>query len=104
MWMLQRVSAIPLALCVIVHLGMIVYAVRGGLSAAEILARTGGSVGFAVFYGVFVAAVAVHAPLGLRAILAEWAGLRGRGADLLVLAFAATLAVLGGRAVWAVVA
>ncbi|MBC7710250.1 MAG: succinate dehydrogenase, partial [Rhizobacter sp.] len=31
-----------LALCVLVHLVTILYAMRGGLSAAEILARTRG--------------------------------------------------------------
>ena len=34
---------------------------RGGLSAAEILERTRGSVGWAAFYALFVLAVAVHA-------------------------------------------
>ncbi len=36
--------------CVLVHLATIIYAVRGGLTAAEILERTRGSVGWAVFY------------------------------------------------------
>jgi fumarate reductase subunit C len=39
----------------------------------------------------------VHAPIGLRTVLAEWAGLRGRAVDIMLAAFAALLA-LGGMA------
>ena len=46
LWIAQRASAAVLALCVTVHLVTIVYAVRGGLTAAEIFARTRGSVGW----------------------------------------------------------
>src|SRR5688572_19262948 len=66
LWGAQRASAAVLAVCVLVHLVTVIYAVRNGLSAAEILGRTAGSAGWAVFYGVFVGAVAVHAPIGLR--------------------------------------
>ena len=38
LWIAQRASAAVLALCVVVHLATIIYAVRGGLTAAEILA------------------------------------------------------------------
>ena len=104
LWGAQRASAAILALCVIVHLATMIYAVRSGLTATEILQRTSGSVGWALFYGVFVLAVAVHAPIGLRTILAETFDWRGRGADLVVLALAAALALWGGRAVYAVFA
>ena len=40
LWAAQRLSAAVLALCVLVHLATLIYAVRGGLSAAEILGRT----------------------------------------------------------------
>ena len=40
LWGAQRVSALVLALCVVVHLVTIIFAVRNGLSAAEILGRT----------------------------------------------------------------
>ena len=43
LWYWQRVSAMVLGFCVIVHLATIIYAVRGGLTAAEILARTRGN-------------------------------------------------------------
>ena len=103
LWIAQRASAAVLALCVVVHLVVIVYAMRGGLSAAEILGRTRGSVAWGAFYGVFVLAAAVHAPIGLRAVLAEWLGWRGRSLAVFVHLFALLLAVLGLRAVWAVV-
>ncbi len=103
LWLVQRASAVVLALCVGVHLATIFYAVRHGLSAEAILGRVRGAPGWAVFYGVFVAAVAVHAPIGLRAVLAEWAGWRGRGADRILVLLAVALAAFGGRAVWAVI-
>ncbi len=84
LWIAQRASAVVLALCVVVHLIVIVYAMRGGLSAAEILGRTRGNVGWLVFYGVFVLAAAVHAPIGLRAIASEWLGWRGRSLSALL--------------------
>lgn len=104
LWLAQRATAALLAFCVTVHLVTIVFAVRGGLSAAEILARTRGSIACAAFYGLFVAAVSVHAAIGLRTICAEWLGWRGRGADAAMLALALALAALGVRAVVAVVA
>jgi fumarate reductase subunit C len=98
----QRLSAVVLALAVTVHLATILYAVRGGLTAAEILARTHGNVAFALFYGAFVVAVAVHAPIGLRNILREWTRWRGASLDMALALFAALLLLLGFRAVFAV--
>jgi fumarate reductase subunit C len=101
-WYLQRLSAMALALCVLVHLALIVFATRGGLSAAEILARTRGSIAFGTFYAVFVLGCALHVPPGLMNIAVEWwrwpaarALWFGRVAGLLIL-------VLGLRAVFAV--
>lgn len=104
LYMLQRLSALVMAPLVLVHLGVIIYAIRDGLSAAEILSRTQGSVGWALFYGLFVVAVSIHAAIGVRVIAAEWAGLRD-GA-LRGLAWGVFLAsiFLGLRAVWAVTA
>ena len=104
LWLAQRASAAVLALCVAVHLATMIAAVRGGLTAAEILGRTRGSAGWAVFYGVFVLGVAIHAPIGVRTIVAELRGGHGRGIDAAMLAFAAVLLALGFRAVWAVTA
>ena len=47
LWAAQRLTAVILAACVVVHLLTIIYAVRGGLSAAAILGRTRGSVPWA---------------------------------------------------------
>ena len=103
-WYWQRISAMVLALCVLVHLGVMVYAVRGGLSAAEILGRTQGNWGFAAFYAVFVVACAVHVPVGVANIAREWWGLGESVALWLSRAFGLLLLVMGLRAVYAVVA
>ena len=104
LFLAQRLSAALLAPMVLVHLGTILYAVRAGLSAEAILARTQGSLLWALFYGLFVLAAAVHAPIGLRAVLREWLGWRGRSLDLAMSVFGIALAILGLRAVYAMVA
>ena len=102
LFLLQRASAFVLAVAVAVHLATILYAVRGGLTASEILARTHGNVLFLAFYLVFVTAVAVHAPIGLRNVLREWTPWRGRSLDIALALFALLLLVLGFRAIFAV--
>lgn len=102
--LLQRASAAVLAVAVLVHLATMLIAVRGGLTAGEILGRTLGSLAWLGFYVLFVAAAAIHAPIGLRAILREWAGWRGRSCDLAMGLFAAALLALGLRAALAVYA
>jgi fumarate reductase subunit C len=97
LWVAQRASAMVLAICVLVHLATIIYAVRGGLSAAEILARTSGNTAWLSFYCLFIAAVAIHAPIGLRSIFAEWLGWRGRSLDLAAALFAAFIVGAGLR-------
>lgn len=98
----QRISAMVLAPLVLLHLGTVLYAVRGGLSADEILARTEGSLFWGAVYGLFVLAAAVHAPIGLRAVLREWCRWRGAGLDIAMALFGLLLFVLGLRAVAAV--
>jgi fumarate reductase subunit C len=100
LWVAQRMSAMVLAVCVAVHLATIIYAVRGGLSAAEMLSRTRGSAAWLAFYLLFVLAVSVHAPIGLRAILREMTAWRGGTLDIAVMVFGAFLAFFGARAVW----
>lgn len=102
LYLMQRLSAAVMAPLVIIHLITILYAVRGGLSAEEILERTSGASIWVVFYAVFVIAVAIHAPLGLRKILVEWAGLGRRTASRVALGLGAVLLVMGMRAVIAV--
>ena len=104
LWLAQRHSAMLLAACVVVHLAVIVYATRAGLTAADLLGRTRGSAPVAAFYAIFVLACAVHAPIGLRAVAREWLRWRGRSLDVACVAFALVLVVAGGRAVWAVTA
>ena len=91
-----------LALCVVVHLATIIYAVRGGLTAAEILGRTRGNVAWFAFYSLFVLAVTIHAPIGLRTVLGEWLRWRGASREVFLLLFAAALAWTGMHAVLAV--
>ena len=102
LWAAQRATAAILALCVVVHLVTIVYAVRGGLTAAQILGRTRGNGAWAIFYSVFVFAAAIHGSIGLRTIAAEWLGFRGRAAEAATLVIALALAITGMRAVVAV--
>ena len=103
LWVAQRATAVVLAVCVAVHLATIIYAVRGGLTAGEILARTRGSVAFGVFYSVFVIAASVHGAIGLRTIAAEWLGLRGDAAEFAMTVVGLVLTIAGLRAVAAVV-
>jgi fumarate reductase subunit C len=102
LFLAQRLSAGVLALAVAVHLVTIIHAVRGGLTAGEILARTHGNTGFLVFYAIFVVTVAIHAPIGLRAVMREWTRWRGRSLDVALAGFAALLLILGLRAALAV--
>ncbi len=102
LFLLQRLSALVLAPLVLVHLGIVIYAIRGGLSAQEILGRTQGASGWAAFYAIFVVAASIHAPIGLRNVLLEWTPLpRGAVGVACSLAGLALLA-LGLRAVWIV--
>jgi fumarate reductase subunit C len=102
LYIAQRATAFVLAFAVTIHLVTIIYAIRGGLTAGEILARTHGNRWFLGFYLVFVLAAAIHAPIGLRSILREWARWRDRSLDIAMLAFAGLLLVLGVRAALAV--
>ncbi len=103
LWYLQRISAAVLALCVIVHLAGILYAMQGGISSAEILARTRGNYVTAAFYLLFVIAAAVHAPIGLARIGEEWLGWRGRSLEMAMLLLCLILLVCGAAAVWGLV-
>lgn len=102
LFLAQRLSAAVLAFAVTAHLATIIYAARAGMTAADVLARTHGNVAFFILYVVFVAAVAVHAPIGLRNVLREWTPWRGRSLDVALAAFALILLALGLRATVAV--
>jgi fumarate reductase subunit C len=101
LFLAQRASATVLAFAVTIHLATIIYAVRGGLTAAEVLGRTRHNGWFLALYVVFVLAVAIHAPIGLRNIAREWTAWRGRSLDIVLAAFALLLLLLGLTAVLA---
>ena len=98
LWYAQRISAMVLGLCVAIHLFIMFYAIRGGLTAGEILGRTQGNWLFAIFYEVFVLACFVHAPIGLANILRENFP-RSSGLIILPWTLAALILVLGTAAV-----
>lgn len=102
LFLLQRLTAAVMAPLVLGHVALIVYATGQGLSAEAILGRTRGSIFWAAYYTLFVAAAAVHAPIGLRAVLREWSAWRGRSLDVAMAVLGAALLVLGLRAVVAV--
>ena len=103
LYMLQRLSALLLAPLVIGRLITMIYAVQNGLSAAEILGRTQGSIFWGLFYGLFVCAVSVHAAIGLRVVAFE-SGLIGRSQlNGFTWVVGLLLFLLGARAIVAVV-
>jgi len=102
LFLLQRLTAMIMVPFIFVHIGVIVYAVRGGLSAEEILGRTQGNWLWIAFYTLFVISASIHAPIGIRKVLKEWAGLRSQVVNLVALALGLLFLVLGLRAVIAV--
>ena len=98
----QRLSAMILAPLVLLHLGVMIYAVQDGLSAAEILGRTRGSILWGGIYGLFILAAAVHGAIGLRVVLREMTAWRGAGPNAVAALFCAAVLVLGIRAVGAI--
>lgn len=100
-WLAQRASAMVLAPLVLAHIVTVIYAMRSGLSAAEILARTEGSLFWAGFYGLFVLAAAIHGAIGLRTVIGEMTPWRGRSLDVASVLFGFLLVAMGLRAVGA---
>ena len=102
LYMAQRITALLMAPLVLGHLAVMIYAIQGGLTAAEILGRTQGSVLWFLFYGTFVTAVSIHGAIGLRVIAFEWGGLKGPALEVVMWIVGFGLFALGARAVWAV--
>ena len=102
LYMLQRLTALIMAPLVLGHIAVMIYAVRGGLSSAEILSRTQGNFWWMLFYGTFVAAVSIHGAIGLRVAISETFKLKN--APLMIFTWGVFLvfAALGFRAVYAV--
>lgn len=107
LYLLQRATALLMVPLIAVHLVLIFYASRKGLSATDILSRTRGSLAWGLYYAAFVMAAAIHGAIGIRAVLSEWAppslACNPRALDLAMWAFGIVLASLGLRAVAAVV-
>jgi fumarate reductase subunit C len=103
LYVLQRATAALMMPLIIVHLILIIYATNNGLNAAAILERTRGSIGWALYYGVFVLAASVHAAIGVRTVAAEWLSLAKPAQNRLMWGFGLLLLVLGLRAVAAVI-
>lgn len=103
LYILQRATAALMVPLILIHIALIFYATRNGLSAAEILGRTRGSIAWGLYYGVFVTAAAVHAAIGVRSVAIEWGRITRASADLLMWVSGLLLLILGLRAVAAVV-
>ena len=99
----QRATAAVMAPMLLVHLAVIFYATRHGLTAADILGRVRGSFGWGGFYALFVVAASVHAGIGIRNILSDWSPLADRAAGFAAAIFGVLLLGLGLRAVAALV-
>ena len=72
LYLWQRVTAAIMVPMIVVHLAVIFYAVNDRLTAAQILARTQGSIAWGLFYGAFVLLASIHASIGIRNVLSEW--------------------------------
>ena len=103
LYVLQRASAAVMAPLLLIHLGVIFYASRRGLSASDILARTRGSLFWGAFYANLVVAAATHAAIGVRVVASEWTRWHGGMLEALMWACGLLLAALGLTAVAAVV-
>jgi fumarate reductase subunit C len=98
----QRAAAAVMAPMILAHIAIIFYATRHGVAAADILARTSGSIGWGAFYVLFVLAASIHAAIGIRNVLTEWSSLGDRGAGIAASIIGLVLLGLGLRAVAAV--
>jgi fumarate reductase subunit C len=103
LYLWQRLTAALLVPLVVVHIAVIFYATRQGMTAADILSRTHGSIVWASYYAAFVAAASIHGAIGVRNVLTEWSPLNDRRAGWFAVAFGLMLVALGLRAVAAVV-
>lgn len=102
LYLAQRITAMIMAPLVVGHLAVMIYAAQGGLTAAEILSRTQGSLWWGLFYGLFVIAVSVHAAIGLRVVVHEYLKLDGAALTTFTIAAGLIFLGMGGRAVFAV--
>ncbi|TDJ30057.1 MAG: succinate dehydrogenase [Gammaproteobacteria bacterium] len=103
LYLLQRISAMIMAPLVMLHLGVIIIVIQGGLDSAEILSRTQGSFFWGSIYSLFVVMVSIHAAIGLRVVMFEWLKIRDLTLNLISWLIFVILISTGFRAVFAVV-
>jgi fumarate reductase subunit C len=99
----QRATAALMVPLVLVHIAVVLYVSRQGMTAADILSRTHGSTVWASYYGLFVAAASIHASIGVRNVLTEWSPLDDRRAGWCAVGLGIVLALLGFHAIVALV-
>lgn len=99
-WLLQRLSAVILAICSITHLIIIINAVKGGLTAAEIIDRVGASTEWFIFYSTFIIAASIHAPIGIRTVLRESTNASNIKITVIIYSFGLLLVGLGMWSIW----
>ena len=104
LWIAQRASGALLSVFVVVHLATVIHAVRGGLSAQEILGRVQSDPTWLGFYVLFVLLVSIHAPIGMRAALSELTPMPAAMVDALVVLLGLSILGLGLHAAWALYA
>ena len=104
LYFLQRLTAMIMLPLVIIHIGVMIWAINDGLTAEEILSRTQGSIFWALIYGLFVLAVAIHGSIGFRTISREWFKFSKTMANIASILLLAVLIVMGLKAVYSVVA
>ncbi len=93
-----------MAVLVLIHLIVMIYAIQGGLDSTEILSRTQGSFFWGGLYSLFVIAVSIHAAIGVRVILYEWLKISGITLNVMTLLIGFGLLSMGSYAVYAVTA
>ena len=103
LYLWQRATAALMVPLVLVHIAVILYVSRRDMTAADILSRTHGSVVWASYYALFVAAASIHASIGVRNVLTEWSPLDDRGAGWCAVVLGVFLALLGFHAIVALV-
>ena len=99
----QRLTAAVMLPLILVHIATIFIATGNGLSAADMLARTQGSLLWGSFYSAFVLMAAIHGAIGLRSVLTDWTAMGERARDGAMWTFGLLLLTLGLRAVAAMV-
>ena len=103
LYLWQRATAALMVPLVLIHLAVILYVSRQGMTAADILSRTHGSVVWAAYYGLFVVAASIHAGIGVRNVLVEWSPFRESSIETFAILFGQLLLWTGLWAVYVLV-